>query len=464
MQAALGQGQTGGRISKRGEVCFANRPECNYSFTMRIVSLGVALVLMTAAGCAVSPMVETARKPDYPKLAKEIEAAQKSGELSDGDVEDIALAIAEVEIRQAKDAEGEQLLLVFGGCAEQVEGELSDRFDKGDDLGAVAGQLLLSSGVVNIDEYVDLALDGDPRPAYKALGARGLIDSDDFGLRRQLYLDLDERVRMNSLRAAMSAPAPEDFDALVEAGRVDPYPAARAAAVRALGRIGGNRATVALKDLWLRADGRLKESIVDAYVASPTFEAGGREELVRIAESGGAANIAAAIALSRLALNDPKDRAANEVAMGVLVRAIKLGTREDRTFAMLMAPTTDVVLEALREAKKDTDAGVALIALGRLAQVGDEKEQKEAREKLLEIAKSDDSDKNRAMGELATLQDQRVVVLLEKELTAEAQFARAYAARHLVNLGEQKRAARLLADPQSYVRATVACAVLAHDE
>jgi hypothetical protein len=418
---------------------------------MRIVSLGVALVLMTAAGCAVSPMVETARKPDYPKLAKEIEAAQKSGELSDGDVEDIALAIAEVEIRQAKDAEGEQLLLVFGGCAEQVEGELSARFDKGDDLGAVAGQLLLSSGVVSIDEYVDLALDGDARPAYKALGARGLIDSDDFGLRRQLFLDLDERVRMNSLRAAMSA------------GRVDPYPAARAAAVRALGRIGGDRATVALKDLWLRADSRLKESIVDAYVASPTFEAGGREELVRIAESGGAANIAAAIALSRLALNDPKDRAANEIALGVLVRAIKLGTREDRTFAMLMAPSNEVVLEALREAKKDTDAGVALIALGRLAQVGNEKEQKEAREKLLEIAKSDDSDKNRAMGELASLQDQRVVVLLEKELSAEAQFARAYAARHLVNLGEQKRAARLLADPQSYVRATVACSVLAHE-
>jgi hypothetical protein len=32
-----------------------------------------------------------------------------------------------------------------------------------------------------------------------------------------------------------------------------------------------------------------------------------------------------------------------------------------------------------------------------------------------------------------------------------------------VNLGEQKKAAKLLGDPEAYVRATVACTVLARD-
>jgi hypothetical protein len=392
-----------------------------------------------------------------------LDAAQKSGELSDGEVVDVARAVAEGEIERAKDLEGEQLLLVFGSCADEVEGALDARFEKGDDMGAAAASILLSSGTVDVDEYVDFALDGDPRPAYKALGARGLVDEDDFALRRGLFLDLDERVRANALKAAMTAPTVDDFDALVEAARLDPFPAARSAAVRALGRVGGDRATVALKDIWLRSDARLKDSIVDAYVATATFDAGGRDELVRIAEQGGASSIAAAVVLSRLALGDPADVKAREVALGVLVRSIKLGTREDRTYAMLMAPPVDLVLAAIREAKDDSDAGVALIALGRLAQVGDDKERAAAKDKLLEIAKGDDSDKNRAMGELATLEDARVVVLLEKELTAETPFARAYAARHLVNLGEQKKAAKLLGDPEAYVRATVACTVLARD-
>lgn len=430
---------------------------------MRLVSRVLVLSLLAVAGCAVSPLVETARKPDYPKLAKDIESARKTDDLSDGDVDDVAEAVAEGEIERAKGREGEQLILVFGACAEQVESSLEDRFDKGDEIGSIAGQLMLSAGVVDVDEYVDFALDEDARPAYKALGARGLLDDDEFELRRKFFLDLDERVRANALKAAMTAPTGDDFDALVEAARLDPFPAARASAVRALGRVGGDRTTIALKDIWLRSDARLKEAIVDAYVATPTYGAGGREQLVKIAEEGGAASMAAAIVLSRLSLEDPADKKANDIALGVIARAIKLGTREDRTFAMLAAPPVDAVMEALREAREDSDPGIALIALGRLAELGTEKEQKESRDKLLEIAKGDDQEKNRAMGELASLEDQRVVVLLEKELNSETPFARAYAARHLVNLGQLKLAAKLLGDPEAYVRTTVACAVLARE-
>lgn len=411
-------------------------------------------------GCSVSPAVQAAREPNYPKLEKAIDAEKKSGELDDGEVEDIAEAIAEGEIARAKGVDGEALLPAFAGCARAVEDALEDRFDKGDDIGAVAASLLLSAGLVDEDEYVDFATESDPRPAYRALGARGLIDEDTFELRRKMFVDLDERVRSNALKAALTAPSASDFDLLVEAARVDPLPAARASAVRAIGRLGGERAVIALKDIWLRADPRLKESIVDGYIAPPTFEVGGREQLVRIAEEGSAGSIPAAVVLARVAVDEAPDRKAREVARQVLLRAIKLGTREDRTFAMIMAPSDKEVLAALREAKDDSDAGVALVALGRLAHEGDEKEQKAARDKLLTIAKSDDPEANRAMGELAGMSDKRVTPLLEKQLTSKSPFARAYAARQLVMLGEYQKAAKALADKDVNVRAGVACAVL----
>jgi HEAT repeat protein len=414
----------------------------------------------TLMGCSVSPAVQAAREPNYPKLEKAIDAEKKSGELDEGEVEDIAEAIAEGEIERAKGVAGEAILPAFSGCAKELEGALEDRFDKGDDIGAVAASLLLSAGLVDEDEYVDFATENDPRPAYRALGARGLIDEDTFELRRKMFVDLDERVRSNALKAALTAPSAADFDSLVEAARVDPLPAARASAVRALGRVGGERAVIALKDIWLRADPRWKESLVAGYIAPPTFEVGGRAELVRIAEEGGAGSIAAAVVLSRVAVDEAPDRQAREVARQVLLRAIKLGTREDRTFAMIMAPSDKDVLAALREAKADSDAGIALVALGRLAYEGDDKEKKAARDKLLEIAKSDDPEANRAMGELAGMSDKRVTPLLEKQLGSESPFARAYAARQLVLLGEYQKAAKALADKDVNVRAGVACAVL----
>lgn len=427
----------------------------------RTVALTTLLVAIT--GCAASPAVEAARKPDFVRLSKEIERERKAGELSDGEVEDIADAIAEGEIARAKGSEGEALLPTFGGCARELRSSLKERFEKGDDLGAAAAEVLLSAGVVDDDEYVDFARDADPRPAYRALGARGLFDEDDFGLRRKLYLDLDERVRGAALKAAIKAPTKEDIDALIEAARVDPFPPARAAAARALGRIGGERALIALKDLWLKADPRLREAIVDAFVSPATYEAGGREALVRAAEDPSPGSVAAAVVLARIVIDQEPDRAAREAALGVLVRSIKLGTRGDRTYAMIMAPADPVVIEAIRAAKDDTDPGIALVAHGRLAYIGKPEEQKAARAKLLEIAKGDDPEANRAMAELASLGDKKVVDLLVKELDKESSFARAFAARNLVLMGELPKAARALADKEPYVRSSVACAVIGRD-
>ncbi len=425
------------------------------------VSAGLALSALVSSGCASSPLVKVADKPDFPALAKGIDAEKRAGRLSKGDVRDIAEAVAKGEVRRAKGPEGERILVSFGSCANELEGALDDRYDKGDDMGALAANVMMSSGVVGIGKYVRFARDNDPRGAFRALGARGLVSDGDFALRRKLFVDLDERVRVNALKAAMTAPSKDDLELLIEAGRVDPHPDARAAAVRAIGRVGGERAGEALKDIWIRADATLRDAIVDGFMAPRSYEAGGREQLVKAAESGQSGSIQAAIALSHVSIDEAVDRSAHDIAMGVLLRTIKIGTRADRTLAMLSSPSDAEVMKALREAKDDTDAGIALIALGRLAREGkDEAEKKAAREGLLKIAKGKDSEAPRAMGELASLGDRRAVPLLEKALSSKSAFERGYAARNLVVLGELTKAAKVLADSDVYARASTACAVI----
>jgi hypothetical protein len=417
-------------------------------------------VLATQSGCAVSAAVQAAQDRDYKALGGALDTEKRAGELDDGESRDVARALAEAEIAAAKGKDGEAELRRFSSCAREVEGALSDKSEGDDDLAAAAADMLLSAGLVDEDEYVDYALDHDARPAFRALGARGLVDDDQVELRRKLFLDLDERVRTGALRAALAAPSADDRAALLEAARLDPRPSARAAAARALGRVGGADGVRALTDLWVRADGRLREAIVDAWLSPSSFEVGGRDELVRACEAGGEGSLAASVLLARVAGVDEASRAARDVGVARIELAIEKGTREERALAMLMAPAGPAVLAALRKAKDDSDPGIAALALARLAREGEPTEQRTARDALLVLAKKDDPEAARALGELAQLGDRRAVPLLEKHLASSNGFARAYAARALVTLGESVKVARLLADPEASVRADVACAVL----
>ncbi|MBL9022447.1 MAG: hypothetical protein JNL21_09605 [Myxococcales bacterium] len=428
-------------------------------------ALAPLLAVLGLTGCASSPLLDAAEARDFTRLSKEIEAARKSGELDDGTVRDVAAVVASGEIENAKGLEGEKLVGGLVGCAPALESALDDRAEKDDDVAATASWVLLSAGLEDEDEFADYALDNDPRAAFRALGARSLVDLDDADLRRKLFLDLDERVRLGALKAALSSPIDADFDALLEAARLDPSSQARSTAARALGQIGGTRSAYALKDLWLRADGRLREAVAAGWAAPATFEAGGRDQLQNAAEAGGEGSVHAALLLSRIPELDAKAKAARASAMGVLVRVIKQGTREDRSVAILMAPTSTEILDAVREAKDTGDTAVAILAQARLVREGKPDEQKKAKEKLFELAKkADDPDAPRARAELATLGDKRVVPMVEKELSSKNPFARAYAARTLVTLGESPRAAGLLADKEAQVRVDVACAIVSRED
>ncbi len=431
--------------------------------TWRGGAVAVVLSALAMTGCAASPLVEAAEAREFGRLGKDIEAARKAGTLTHGEVQDIARAIAEGEIERAKGEEGEKLILGLAACAEPLEGALDDRSDGDDDVAAAAAGVLLSAGLESEDEFEDYALDNDPRAAFRALGARSLIDPEHAVLRRSLFRDLDERVRLGAVKAALSHPTAGDFDALLEAARLDPNPQARSAAARALGRLGGRRVGLALKDLWLRADGRMREAVAAAWAAPETFEAGGRYHLQTAAESGGEGAVHAALLLARSSALEDASKKARDAALGVLVRAIKVGTREDRSLAILMTPSSDLVLDTIREVKDSGDPGIAVLALSRLAREGKPDEQKSAKDKLVVLAMATDVDAPRAQAELAGLGDTRVVQFIEKELASKNQYARAYAGRNLVTIGQLGRAARLLADKEAQVRLNVACAILAKE-
>ncbi len=427
---------------------------------MREISKRLAAIavvsLAISTGCATSGAVEAARARDWARLDRALAAEEKSGQLDPGEARDVAEAVAAGEIGAAKGDDGEKRVLSFGACASPLESPLDDRSEKGDDIAAAAASVMLSARLVDKDEYARYALQRDARPLWRALGARSLVEDDYVASRRPYYRDLDERVRLGALEAAIDFADPSDFEAVLEAARLDPLPAARSAAARALGRIGGPGAPTALRDLWTHADPDLREAIADGWGAS--FDAGGRQALRWAAENEtGRGAIAAAVELVRRAPEGSDDEAS---ALGVLTRAIKLGTPTERVFAMTASPATPPILGALRESKADSDLSVAIVALARLHHELAGAERKAAADKLLEIAKSDKPEAPHAQGELALIGDARVVPLLAKAVAGKDGTARSVAARGLVALGLTPKAARVLADRDADVRAQVACAIL----
>jgi HEAT repeat protein len=273
---------------------------------------------------------------------------------------------------------------------------------------------------------------------------------------------------LGALSAAEEYSAPSDFASLVEAARLDPLPEARAAAARAIGVIGGPEAVRALRDLWTNGDSQLRNSIALGWASPRSYAAGGQAELLWAAQNDtGDGAIAAALQIIRWNPEQtehghpeavaPEDR---NIALGVLTRAIKLGTRESRMATMSSAPTTPEILEAVRAAKDDTDPGIQISAWTRLHSDGTADEKKTALAKLYDVAKSDSPDAGRAQESLAWFGDIRVEPLLAKQLVSPIGGARALGARGFVALGKRAKAASLLADKEIDVRVQAACAIL----
>jgi hypothetical protein len=385
-------------------------------------------------------------------------AAVAQGSLRPGDATAFARALARREALQASGEAGEARLRELRRCAPEIDSALRERAGTHDDLGALAALVLIEEDDASARRYGRFA---HAPPAvgeapWRGLGARTLTSGGDAALRRALIVDPDQEVRRGALHAALVAADPDDVDAVLEAARLDPYPLARREAVLAAGAIGGERAAIALRDLWPRATGDVRDAIVQAWATDAAYETGGRHELERLVdEERGATALAAALAL----VKREGDRAS--AAEGALQRAIEHGSTEERVLAIDAAPERASLAEAFAAAEKDPDEAVAAAAMKRrLAATRDPGARDALVARLLPMATGAGAGAPLAREALARAHVHEITPALEQDGASTDPPTRIRAGATLAMLGELGRAAVVAADPEPRVRTTVACEIL----
>lgn len=442
------------------------------SRALRLSAAGLLLLCQ----CGGSASLRAAEAGRLTGLSAIVAAEVKRGVLDAGAAADLARAILRGDVAAASGDEGALRIRGLAGCARPLDRALLRRAEGAvDAVAAAAAMVRLEANLASREDSVRWASEapGGPRAAFRPVGAVALWGADDGALRRRLFLDGDQAVRLSALRASQRAASAADTDALLEAARVDPYPMARIQAVRAVGVLGGERVVLALKDRWASADVPLREAIADAWGTPASIDVGGRRELTWAADTqGGAPAIAAANALVRAAdhtLPIPAGPGV-ESALGVIERAVKSGVAHERIFALTIAPLTVPPLQkAVIDASTDADEEVALAAVSRrldtdLAHGGASPADRPALiARLLKAASS--ADKLRglvARSALARAGARQVLPLLDKDATSADAQTRKAAGTAFIALGELPRAAVLAADADARVRDAVACSLLVY--
>ncbi len=412
----------------------------------------IALVSLLFVACATTGAVESALHGDLSTLRTRLAEERKRGELDRGRVTEIAHAVAAREIHSGAGAPAARRIHSLRACSGPLLADLDDRADRPDEGGAEATLVLLAAGRLRHAALVEKYAEADSA-AWRAVAARSARSAEYFTLRRKYYVDPDERVRRAALEAATEAPAHQDFDALFEAARLDPDPMVRSLAVRGLGVLGGERAARGLRDLWERAEEDLRLAILGAYATKATFSAGGRDALLREAESGrGVLSVAAAGELLRV------DASYRETAVALLVKRLGEGDADEQRLAILLAPLDHAsVVPALRKIG-DTDASVHVAALERLTDVPAERARALGELKKLVKGSSASEQANRA---LARAGDASVAPKFRTDLASKDELRREAAGRALLALGDYASAATLLGDGSADVRVATACTILA---
>ena len=423
----------------------------------RLAVLASALLLAPAA-CRSAPGLGAAESGDRAGLASAVAPHQARGDLSNAQSCALARAVADREVRSACGAEATARIRDAWPCAHELDDALAARMRIHDDAGAQAVLARLDGRGLDADDVRRWLSDADP--AWRAVGVRGLVRTEDRAARVFAFTDPNPLVRRAAARAARDAADPNDLEALAEAARVDPEPLVRTEAVRAIAVLPAQPdegAVHVLRDLWAKADAGLREDIALAWAGSALWGAGGREALlVVVASEHGPGAIEAAAAVLRHA-DVPADLASSSAAQ--LERAIAQGAAPARMQAIAQAPLeAPGIVEALERVAGDGELELRVAALSRLAQ---RKASDAAAQTALEaLAQPGSRVAERARFALASLGDRKVQAWVEQDLTAESPSARLSAAADLAALGVQARAAPLLADGDAGVRVRAACTIL----
>lgn len=411
----------------------------------------MALLLAAACGGA-GGAVHAALHDDLTALRRSLGEEQRAGRLDSARVQRIAEAVAAREVYAGTGPAASGRVRSLRGCAAPLYPALAARAERNDEVGAEAALVLLAAGRVEPKELVR-RYDSADSGAWRAVAARASTAPDRFTVRRRYFLDPDERVRRAALEAAIEAPASLDLEALAEAARLDPDPMSQSLAVRAMGALGGDRAVRLLADAWERGEEELRLSIVEAYGAGRSFHAGGRDRLLRIAESGrGLPAVAAAGVLLRV------DASSAGTAMTLLARAITESASDEQRLAIAMAPLRGPIPKALGDASKDADPQVRIAAFERLLSIPAERASAFA--SLRAEANSSAPAPAAARDALARAGDKSVAAALKKELASPDVRTRERAGNALLALDDYAAVASLLGDGEANLRVSIACRIL----
>lgn len=396
--------------------------------------------------------MQAALHSDLGTLRRSLDAERQSGELDRARVTRIAEAVASREVYSGAGPGASARIRGLRACTPPLLSVLAARAERPDEAGAEATLILLSAGRVSGPAMVSRYAESDSG-AWRAVAARAATAPEHFLLRRRFYADPDERVRRAALEAARETPAALDLDPLLEAARLDPDPMSQSLALRAIGALGSEAAVRALVDLWERAEEDRRLSIVEAWSFRQSFKAGGRAELLRIAESGrGIPAVSAAITLLRV---DPSSAG---LAKTLLARAISESPSDEQLLAVGAVPLEPPLLEALRKASRDADPIVRIAALERLLEVP--AEQGRAIAQLRNEAGKSAAAPEAARAALARAKDPSVGPELRKALASGDRRRRTDAGMSLLDLGDYGSAATLLGDGEANVRLAIACRIL----
>jgi hypothetical protein len=416
-------------------------------------------------------MVHAARAGDRATLARELSAASLHGTFALNDAARVAHAVVAREIGSAATpADAVARIHDVHACPAAVDDILADRMDTEDAVGGQAAFARVEARRLDGGGHGASTDDG-----WRAVAMWGATGGSEHDARLRGLVDGSPLVRRAALHAIADRDDGTDWGAVFDTARLDPEPLLRAAAVRALVRMRGAPADIAVKlrDLWTDADDGLRQVLAGAFASPAVRDAGGVDalaHLLRTSSGNKAVTVAGAIVGGRI--EDARLRAA---AVTILAAAIREGGHRARIHAIAVAPLPEggrdearVVGDAMQAAAHAEDLDVRVAALGRLAATEwklSPADREHAVQELERLAAPDDDGsltprRSRARFLLAKAGDLRVQAWVEQDLLSKDPVVRLGAADALAALGRAARAAPLLADDDPSVRTRAACTVM----
>lgn len=424
----------------------------------RSLALGLFAALVS---CATKPAVRTALQGDLSTLKRDITSAQQARTLDHDTVVALAQALGEREVMSAQGRDGAIRVRSLRPCAKPLRGTIERRAEADDDVAAELTLILLEMHAADRAALLE-RYRTSPQAAWRAVAARAAVRPAEADIRRRFFSDPDQRVRRAAFAAARDAHDAAELAPLLEAARLDPDGESQTLAARAAGAVGGERAVLALKDLWAQAEDDLRIAIVDGWTEHASFVTGGDRELAAAAESSsGLASVSASFALARV--GGPESAPAN----ARLRRYMLDGSDDEKRLALSVAPLNAENVTALAEAAKKASPELRALALARLIRVPASRADAILALRTLAQEKpgseSDERARNAAVSALAEAGDSSVRAVLVEGMNDKDRLARSRAAHALTNLGDYSAAATALGDDDVSLRTDIACTILARE-